>query len=119
MSAHQPEIRLARGQVHWVELDPVRGSEMSKTRPCVILSANEINRRRRTVVIVPLTTTRQAAQFPLLIEVPSAGTTSKMRPEQLRSVDRERFLGRCGQVTEHDLDLIGRAVAKVLDLPAR
>lgn len=122
MSAQQaasiPPNHPARGQVYWVELDPVRGAEIAKTRPCVILSADEINRRRRTMVIVPLTTTRQAAQFPLLVEVPSAGATSKLRPEQIRSVDRVRLIRAHGQVSSQDLDTISRAVTKVLGLQA-
>ena len=47
---------ILRGQVHWVQLDPARGSEMAKRRPCVVLSVKEINDHRRTVVVLPLTT---------------------------------------------------------------
>ena len=77
---------IQRGDLFWVHLDPVVGSEIAKTRPCVILSSNEINRRRNTVVIVPLTTTPEAVRFPLLVAVPSAGTSSKARTEQVREL---------------------------------
>jgi uncharacterized protein with von Willebrand factor type A (vWA) domain len=43
---------IQRGEVHWVKLDPARGSEMAKRRPCVILSPREINDHRRTVVVL-------------------------------------------------------------------
>ena len=105
-----------RGQVHWVALDPVRGSEIAKTRPCVILSANEINSRRKTVVIVPLTSTPQTASFPLLVAVPSAGVNSKVRPDQIRCIDKTRLLGVMGCVSDGDLNLIADAVSKVLGL---
>ena len=105
-----------RGQIFWTRLDPIVGSEIAKTRPCVILSANEVNRRRHTVVIVPLTTTKTASSFPLLIEVPSAGEGSKLRPEHLRGVDKSRLLKSIGRVSETDLDAISRSVAKVLVL---
>lgn len=107
---------IQRGQVYWVVLDPVRGSEMAKTRPCVILSANEINRRRNTVVVVPLTTTPAPARFPLLIETPSAGAGAKVRAEHVRNVDKSRLTKHLGQISEADLHEISRGVARVLGL---
>ena len=105
-----------RGQVYWTTLDPVRGSEMSKTRPCVIVSANEINRRRHTVVIVPLTSTPEPVHFPLVIDVPSAGIGSKARSEQIRSVDKSRLKALIGRVSDDDLETISRGISKVLGL---
>ena len=105
-----------RGDVFWVELDPVRGAEMTKTRPCIILSANEVNKRRRTVVIIPLTSTVEQARFPLLIETLSAGKGSKVRTEQIRVVDKGRLKGFLGRVNDSDLSDISRGVAKVLAL---
>ncbi len=107
---------IQRGQVYWVVLDPVRGSEMSKTRPCVILSANEINRRRNTVVIVPLTSTSEPVHFPLVIDVPSAGLGSKARSEQIRNVDKSRLTSLIGQISDSDLNDITNGVAKVLNI---
>lgn len=105
-----------RGDIFWVELDPARGSEMTKTRPCIILSANEVNQRRRTVVIVPLTSTLEEARFPLLIETPSAGKSSKVRTEHIRAVDKGRLKGFLGCVNDSDLNNVARGVAKVLVL---
>ena len=105
-----------RGDVFWVELDPVRGAEMTKTRPCIVLSANEVNQRRRTVVIVPLTSTAEQARFPLLIEAPSTGKGSKVRTEQIRVVDKARLKGFMGRVNNSDLRNISHGVAKVLAL---
>ena len=105
-----------RGQVYWVMLDPVRGSEISKTRPCVVLSANEINRRRNTVLVVPLTSTPEAVHFPLLINVPSAGIGSKARSEQIRNVDKSRLARLIGQISDADLGAISDGIAKVLGI---
>ncbi len=105
-----------RGEVYWTQLDPVRGHEQAKTRPCAILSDDLINQRRSTVVIVPLTTTPQSALFPLLVATPSMGLRAKARTEQIRSVDKSR-LGRLeGVLSEDDMHELGRAVAKVLKL---
>lgn len=46
----------ARGEVYLVQLDPTRGSELRKTRPCLVLSPDELNRHLRTVIVVPMTT---------------------------------------------------------------
>ena len=105
-----------RGDVFWVELDPVRAAEMTKTRPCIVLSANEVNQRRRTVVIVPLISTVEPARFPLLIEAPSAGKDSKVRTEQIRVVDKTRLMDFMGRVNDSDLRNISQGVAKVLYL---
>ena len=107
---------IQRGQVYWVKLDPVRGSEISKTRPCVVLSADEINRRRNTVVIVPLTSTPEPVHFPLVIDVPSAGIGAKARAEQIRNVDISRLASLIGSISDSDLIDITRGVAKVLGI---
>lgn len=105
-----------RGQVYWTQLDPVKGHEQAKTRPCAILSDTLINQRRGTVVVVPLTTTPAAACFPLLISMPSMGASTKARTEHIRSVDKSR-LGRLeGALSEQDMDELGRAIGKVLKL---
>jgi len=105
-----------RGQVYWVKLAPVVGAEMAKTRPCIILSVNEINRRRKTVVIVPLTSTPEAVRFPLLVSVPSAGVASKVRTEHVRNVDKTRLQRLAGRISEKDLHAVSRGVAAVLGL---
>ena len=107
---------IQRGQVYWVRLNPVRGSEISKTRPCVVLSANEINNRRNTVVVVPLTSTPEPVYFPLLINVPSAGIGSKARSEQIRNVDKSRLANLIGQISDSDLNDISHGVARVLGI---
>jgi len=112
----QTQTSIERGDVFWVDLEPVRGSEIAKIRPCVILSTNEINRRRRTVVLVPLTSTPEPVAFPLVVAVPSAGANTKARTEQLRNVDKIRLQRRIGRVNPVDLADISRGVSKVLGL---
>ena len=107
---------IQRGQVHWVQLDPARGSEMAKRRPCVVLSVREINDHRRTVVVLPLTTTETPAVFPLLIATPSVTANSKVRTEHIRAIDKSRL---CGYITDmggDDLGEIEHALCKVLGI---
>lgn len=50
----------ARGDVYLVDLDPTRGSEIRKTRPCLVVSPDELNQHLRTVIVAPMTTGGQA-----------------------------------------------------------
>lgn len=107
---------ISRGQVYWVELDPVRGSEIAKTRPCVVLSTEEVNEHRRTVIVVPLTTTKTPAVPPLLLAVPSLGVDSKARIEHIRAVDKSRLKTIIGEMGDQDLTAIEAALRRILRL---
>ena len=108
---------IERGQVYWVELDPTRSSELAKTHPCVVLSACEINQHRKTVVVIPLTTTPTPPAPPMLIAVPSAGATSEARIEHIRAVDKSCLQRKLGALSAQDLKAIEDALRRVLRLP--
>ena len=107
---------VSRGEVHWVQLDPARGSEMAKRRPCVVLSVKAINDHRRTVVVLPLTTTDTPAVFPVLLAAPSVGASSKVRTEHIRAIDKSRLSGYIVNMSETDLTEIDRALCAVLGI---
>lgn len=104
-----------RGEVWWVDLDPTRGSEIRKTRPAVVLTANPLNRARRTVVVVPLST-GPTPRPPIVVATPSAGTHSVAVCDQLRAVDKGRLTRHSGQLAAQDLDAIEAGVRAVLEL---
>ena len=108
---------ILRGQVYWVELDPVRGSEIAKTRPCVVLSTEEVNDYRRTVIVVPLTTTKTPPVVPLLLATPSMGADSKARIEHIRAVDKTRLKALIGEIGGKDLAAIEESLRRILRLP--
>jgi mRNA interferase MazF len=111
-----PSASYLRGRVYWVELDPTKGSEISKTRPCVILSTNEVNQHRKTVIVVPLTTTKTPPIAPLLLSTPSMGADSKARIEHIRGVDKSRIKASIGDMDAADLASIEDALRRVLRL---
>lgn len=108
---------IERGDIYWVELDPTRGAEIAKTRPCTVLSATEINLHRKTVIVLPLTTTSAAPAPPLLVAVPSAGASSKARIEHIRAVDKTRVQRRIGRLSSADLQAVEVALRQALRLP--
>lgn len=107
---------IARGQVYWVRLDPVQGSEQAKTRPCVVVSSEEVNDHRKTVIVVPLTSTKTPAVPPLLVSVPSAGADSKARVEQIRAVDKSRLQELLGRLEDEDLREIEVSLQRILKI---
>ena len=86
----------ARGAVHLVELDPTRGSEIRKTRPCVIISPNELNRHLRTVIVAPMTTGGHG--YPWRVACRFQRREGHVALDQLRTVDTERLVKRAGQL---------------------
>ena len=91
----KPLRRLAsRGEVYLVALDPTRGSEMRKTRPCLVISPDEINHHLRTVIIAPLTTGGRA--YPTRVPCAFQGAAGHIALDQLRTVDAERLVKRLG-----------------------
>src|SRR3954467_2555017 len=83
-----------RGDVYLVELDPTRGSEIRKTRPCFIVSPDELNHLLRTVIVAPMTTAGHA--YPFRPACRFSGKDGRVALDQLRTVDRERLRKRLG-----------------------
>ena len=108
---------IERGDVYWAALDPVIGSELAKTRPCVVVSATEVNAARRTVVIVPLTTTTAPPNWPLLIELPTFTAKSRARIEQIRVIDKSRLRQQIDTMDTVAMQQIEMALAVVLGIP--
>ncbi len=98
-----------------MQLDPTRGSEIRKTRPCVVITTDVLNARRRSVVIVPLSTSPQAAP-PLLIGVRCTGTPSVAVLDQIRAVDKDRLKEKLAVLTQAELELIEGGLREVLEL---
>jgi len=89
-----------RGQVLLVNLDPTRGREIRKTRPCVVVSPDELNAHLRTFIVAPLTT--GGHPYPFRIRCRFRGRPGFVVLDQLRTVDQERFarsLGRLAPAT--------------------
>jgi mRNA interferase MazF len=93
-----------RGEIWLVNLDPTIGSEIKKTRPCVIVSPPELNQYLRTVMMAPMTSKGFAAPF--RVPVTHAGTKGLIVLDQLRSVDKQRLVKKTGQVSAKTLGTV-------------
>ena len=106
---------MLRGEIWWADLDPTRGGEIRKRRPVVILTADPLNRARRTVIVAPLTT-GSAPRPPLVVPTPSAGPESKAVCDQIRALDKSRLSQRIGRLSVADLAGVEGALKIVLAL---
>lgn len=95
-----------RGEVHLVGLDPTRGSEIQKTRPCVIVSPDELNQHLRTVIVAPMTTSGHA--YPWRIACRFQQRSGFVVLDQLRTVDTERLVRRLGRLAPPTLNAVLR-----------
>jgi mRNA interferase MazF len=109
------EPTVARGEVWWVALDPAQGAEIKKTRPCVVLTHDTLNRLRRTVVVVPLSSAAKAHP-PITVPVTCQGQPAVAVIDQIRAVAKHRLKSRLETMTPHDLAAITRAIATVLEI---
>ena len=85
-----------RGEVYLVQLDPTHGSEIRKTRPCLVVSPDELNHHLRTVIVTPMTTGGHA--YPWRIRCRFQGRSGLVAVDQVRTVDTERLVRRLGQL---------------------
>ena len=94
-------MELIQYQIVLVNLDPTIGSEIKKTRPCVIISPNEMNNHLRTVVISPLTTTSK--KYPTRIEIKHDNKIGWIVIDQIRSIDKQRILKSLSRLSKPEI----------------
>ena len=106
---------MKRGEVWWAALDPTRGSEIRKKQPVAVLTIDAVNRARRTVVVVPLSSS-PTPRPPITVAVPSAGQDSVAVCDQVRALDKGRFTTQLGTLSRDDLRAVEAGVRTILGL---
>jgi mRNA interferase MazF len=106
-------VAIDRFAIFLVKLDPTTGAETAKTRPCVIVSPNELNRSLATVIIAPMTTVRRG--WPTRIQIEFQGKAGEIALDQIRAVDKTRLVKRLGRLERSSatmvLDTLGELFA--------
>lgn len=103
-----------RGEIWLVNLDPAVGSEIQKSRPCVVVSPPEMHDHLRTVIVAPMTTKGRAAPF--RIPLTHAGQKGLILLDQVRTVDKTRLAQRLGTVSPKVLALTLSTLQEVFAL---
>ena len=109
------ESKLKRGSVYWVNLDPTQGSEIKKVRPCVLVGAAPLNQARRTVLVIPLSSSG-VAKPPITVGVRCMGQEVRAVCDQIRAIDKTRLSAWIEEMSKEDLENISKALKQVLVL---
>jgi mRNA interferase MazF len=86
-----------RDEVWLIALDPSRGSEIKKTRPCLVISPDEMNESLQTVLAAPMTTSLRT--YPTRVNLTFGKKTGKVALDQMRAVDRQRLVKKLGAIS--------------------
>jgi mRNA interferase MazF len=100
-----------QGEVWLVALDPVQGSEIRKTRPCLVVSPDEMNQHIATVIVAPLTTTVRAC--PTRVGIRFGGKTGQAALDQIRTIDKRRLVRRLGEVAKATADQVAAVLVEM------
>ncbi len=95
-----------------ISLDPTIGHEIKKSRPCVVISPNEMNGSLETVIIAPMTTVKRA--YPTRIPVSFAGKKGWIALDQIRTVDKRRLRKQLGKLSEKTVQRVKEVVREML-----
>jgi mRNA interferase MazF len=101
------DVVINRFEVYLINLDPTVGSEIKKTRPCLVVSPDEMNHNIRTVIVAPMTTKGQP--YPTRVPCRFKGKQGQVALDQIRAVDRSRLVKRLGKID-------ARVASPVLDV---
>lgn len=93
-----------RGEVYLVNLDPTIGSEVQKTRPCLIVSPDEMNQYIKTIIIAPMTTKKRS--YKSRVEINFQGNRGQVMLDQIRTIDKKRLITKLGNLPKKKLETV-------------
>lgn len=99
-------------EIYLLNLDPTIGSEMKKTRPCVIISPDEINNYLNNVIIAPLTSTIK--NYPSRVKIEFEGKVGEIVLDQIKTIDKSRIIKKMGKVEKPVIKNIKQVLKEML-----
>src|SRR5690554_899492 len=91
-----------------VNLDPTLGSEMKKTRPCTVISPNEMNKHLQTIVIAPITSTSR--DYPTRVSINQEKTKGWVVIDQIRTIDKRRIVKILGKLSKSEIEKVKNVI---------
>lgn len=98
--------------VYWISLDTTQGSEMAKTRPCVVVSPDEMNQFLRTLVIIPITSTVKT--YPWRVPCVISDRQGSVATDQIKVVDKARIGSKIGKLSKAEITQLKEVIQKML-----
>lgn len=103
-----------RFEIYLVSLDPTRGSEIKKTRPCVVISPDEMNHNIKTVIIAPMTSSTK--KCPTRTPVEFQGKKGQIVLDQIRTVDKARLIKKIGRLKKNTYEKVVSTLQEMFEL---
>ena len=103
---------LSQYQIVLVNLEPTIGSQIKKTRPCVIVSPGEMNRHLKTVIVAPMTT--KSRSYPTRVRVKQQNEPGRIVIDQLRTIDKQRIIKILGQLSSAEIKKTKATIKEML-----
>lgn len=97
-------MEIRQYEIVLVNLDPAIGSEMKKTRPCAVISPNEMNKFLQAIVVAPITSSSKP--YPTRVEIRQTRTKGWVVLDQIRTVDRVRIIRKLGSLTTAEIESV-------------
>lgn len=104
-------MEIVQYEVYLINLDPTTGHEIRKTRPCVVISPDEMNRNIQTVIIAPMTT--KSHDYPTRVKLAFQGKAGWIVLDQIRTVDKNRLVKNLGRVSDSVINKV-KSVIKLM-----
>ena len=101
-----------QSSIYWFNPEPVKGSELRKIRPCIVVSPSEMNKRLSTVLVVPLTST--VRPWPFRVSMTILGQKSSAACDQIRVIDKLRLKAQIGSLKKSDSALLFGMLQSIL-----
>ena len=107
---------MKRGEVYTVNLDPTQGAEMKKTRPCVVVSPDEMNNHMQVVIVAPITSVVRYIPTRVAISASKKNgliTDSYVVLDQIKTVDKSRLAARIGTLTQDEIQEVSNVLCEM------
>jgi mRNA interferase MazF len=105
-------MEIGQYEVFLINLNPTIGHEIKKTRPCVVISPDEMNQNIQTVIIAPMTT--KSHDYPTRVKVKFQSKIGWIVLDQIRTVDKRRLVRRLGRITRSEIEKVKYVIKEML-----
>ena len=105
-------MEIGQYEVFLINLDPTIGREIKKTRPCVVISPDEMNSNIQTIIIAPMTT--KSHDYPTRVKVKFQSKSGWIVLDQIRTVDKRRLVKRLGRITRSEIEKVKSVIKEML-----
>ena len=110
-------MKIKQYQVYIVNLDPTIGAEIKKTRPCVVITPDEMNNNLNTVMIVPITSvSRNQSIYPTRLYMENSQCKGYLVIDQIRTIDKSRLYKSCGSLKKNEIQQLKKILEEMLIL---